>query len=372
MNFDLDVGSLLPLRALPRALASVPYGVAVRLRHALYDCGLLATQAAPLPVVSIGGLEAGGTGKTPMAGLVLRKLLDAGLRPGLLTRGYRRSSRGLQLRAVGTWAHVAALGDEATMLVRSGLDVAVAACAHRGRGARALQALGCQVAVMDDGLSHRQLGRALNIVMLRAEQPLQRAHLLPWGSLREPTVALRRADLIVLHHRDATWPPGEGAAVPEWLCCLLQELGCRAPVLVSQFGPPVVRDGRGQPQEVAGVPVVAAAGTARPKEVLRALEGRGAQVRGFFPYPDHHPFGPAAQRELQHAVGRLRARALIVTAKDAVKLPQELGAPVWTLHRELLLHDPNDLMGAALGRVFEGHYFSLPSNTLPHPPDTSF
>jgi tetraacyldisaccharide 4'-kinase len=344
--FDLAplIGPLRPLLA----VASAPYGAAVRLRHALYDCGLLKTHGAPLPILSVGGLEAGGTGKTPMVGHLLKRLLAAGRVPGLLTRGYRRQAEGLQVRAPGEAATVARLGDEAAMLVAQGLDVAVAACPRRILGARALGALGCDCAVMDDGLAHRALGRAANIVMLRGELDVRKARLLPWGSLREPVTALGRADLVVLHYRDG---PAPGAPSPA-LAQLLGRLGVAAPVL-SQFGAPTVTDGAGAVQDVAGTPVVAAAGTARPQEIRDALGHLGADVRAFFPFADHAPFDPDACARLDRAVADRGAQALVVTAKDRIKLAGRVQSPLWTLVRPLEILDPADRLGQLLRR----HHF---------------
>ena len=334
-----------PLRPLT-ALASVPYGAVVRLRHALYDCGLLKIHPQPLPILSVGGLEAGGTGKTPMVGHLLRRLLAAGVAPGLLTRGYRRQASGLRVRAPGQQALVAHLGDEAAMLVAQGLDVAVAACAERRLGAEALAALGCDCAVMDDGLAHRAQQRAANIVMLRGELDLGRARLLPWGSLREPVSALGRAALLVVHYRQGDAPAAPSAALLE----LLARQGVHAPVLLSQFGPAQVVDDQGVAQALGGLPVVAAAGTARPWEIRASVADLGADVRAFYPFADHAPFGAATCAQLDQAVVATGAAALVVTAKDRIKLTGRVRAPLWTLTRSLQLQDPDDRLGQLLVR----------------------
>lgn len=341
----------------------------VRARHALYDAGLMPEHLAPMPVVSIGGLEAGGTGKTPMVAVVMRRLLQAGLKPGLLTRGYRRAARGLCLRPPGAPISAHSVGDEAAMLVGQGLDVAVAACARRIVGARALATLGCDAAVMDDGLSHRALARALNIVMVRGEQPLAAARLLPWGSLREPATALGRANLVVVHYREGRAPEALPLSMAN---SLAPHVDLRA-VLMSSWGPARITDGAGDEStnKLEGLPVVVAAATARPAEVAAAAGQLGAQMRAFYPFADHHPYGPETLALLERACRREGAQALLVTAKDAVKLPRALGqTPVWTLHRPLQVSDPTDVLGAALARVFVGHNFCLPRNTCAPAPDT--
>lgn len=330
---------------------SLIYGCAVAARSALYDRAWLPCRAPPLPVICVGGLEAGGTGKTPMVAHLLARLERAGGKPGLLTRGYQRKARGLRVRAAGEAAAVYDLGDEAAMLVDGGLDVPVAACgSERLQGAQALQALGCRCAVMDDGLSHRALGRALNVVMVRGELPLRQARMLPWGSLREPISALRRADVIVVHHR-ANAPHTED---PKrlWAAFVRQQSMANPPVpcLFSCSGPPEVRDAEGRLTPVAGIRVVAAAGTARPYEIPRTLGALGAEVAAFLPFADHEPYDDRALRRINAALEQTRAQALVVTAKDRIKLKGRLGHPLWTLLSPLALHDPEDVLGGLLAQ----------------------
>ena len=142
------------------------YGLVVCVRRWLYDRGFLASYRAPLWVISVGGLEAGGTGKTPVAGWLLRALLDAQKHPGLLTRGYKRSSVGLSIRVLNTPPDPDTLGDEAAMLVASGLNIPVAACAKRKDAVVPMIQEGCDCLVLDDGFSHRSLVRDCDIVVL--------------------------------------------------------------------------------------------------------------------------------------------------------------------------------------------------------------
>ena len=303
-----------PLAWIASPLAAA-YGGAVRLRRALYDQGRLSQAAAPLFTLSIGGLEAGGSGKTPVTGWWLAELLALGLKPGLLTRGYGRPTRALRVRRSGEPADPRDLGDEPAMLVQSGLDVAVAACPSRRTGAAALQQVGCQVLVLDDGFAHRALRRDLDVVVLRAESPLGNGHLLPWGTLREPPSSLRRAHVVWLHaksERRVEVPEALRAHAPQalWVQSRAQTL------------PPV--NGWGQPVDLRDAPVVVAAGIAWPRQFKQSVSAAGGNVRALVRYRDHHAFTLQDVARLRLAQHKHGAAALVVTPKDAIKL-----APLW-------------------------------------------
>ena len=326
---------------------AIPYTLGVRLRAAAYDHGLYPVRRAPLPIISVGGLEAGGTGKTPMVAHLCRSLIALGARPGLLTRGYRRSAQDPALRTFGTEAHVALLGDEAAMLVHAGLDIAVAAQANRHAGALALAALGADCAVMDDGFSHRALARDLDIVMLRGEADVARLRMLPWGPLRELPQALARAHIVVVHHRCGPAPRALPAALSAWL----QRHAKTAQVVQSDQAELTLRDEAGGAISPQGARVVVTAGTARPREVAASLQAMGAQVAACRPFADHHPYTSQDAQTLAKLVHQHGAQALVATAKDACKLQGLLPVPLWTLHAPLRLVDPHQHVALALGRV---------------------
>lgn len=299
------------------------YAAAVVTRRWAYDSGLLASHHGGLPTVSVGGLEAGGSGKTPIAAWVLRSLLALGRRPGLLTRGYGREERGLVVRRRGEKVDPARLGDEPSMLVEMGLDVPVAACARRIDGARALADGDTDVLVLDDGFAHRALARDLDLVVLRGEQPLGNGRLLPAGTLREPVTSLRRAHVVWLHFRGPARPEAS-----EWCARHAPDAVC----VVSQDGPPRAVDEAGHGHELGGRRLVAAAGTARPEGFFRTLGAAGADVVARRGFRDHHVFREADVAALAQLADREGATAVAVTAKDAVKLRRLWqGAPLWTV-----------------------------------------
>ena len=188
------------------------YGAVVRLRRAAYGSGLIVTERAGCPVVVIGNLTVGGTGKTPLTIWLARELVGRGLRVGILSRGYGRRERApREVLAGSDWREV---GDEPLLLARhSACPTFVAA--DRVAGARALTARGVQVILADDGLQHLRLGRACEIVVVDGARGFGNGRLLPAGPLREPLAALARADVVVTngaatHGSLARPPPGPG------------------------------------------------------------------------------------------------------------------------------------------------------------------
>ncbi|MBI3180156.1 MAG: tetraacyldisaccharide 4'-kinase, partial [Deltaproteobacteria bacterium] len=317
------------------------YGVWILWRRALYDRGVLGAHDPGAFTVSVGGLEAGGSGKTPVAHLLTRVLAGAGKRVGLVTRGYGRQRRGLVVRETGAAALPAEIGDEAAMLVAAGLDIPVAACGRRVLAARALVRLGCDVLVVDDGFAHRALARHLDVVVLCGERPLGSGHLLPWGSLREPASSLARAHVIWLHFRS-----GVAGEPPAWLA----QVAPKAQVVVSASRPLPTRDARGGVVSLRGVPVVVAAGIARPHELFVAVAAAGARVVATRAWRDHALYTAAHVRELSSLAARHRAAAVVVTPKDAVKLAALWqGPPLWVQDRAVQPVRGHEALAARLG-----------------------
>lgn len=315
------------------------FGAAAHARRFAYDRGVLPAEHAGVFTVSVGGLEAGGSGKTPVAGWFLRACREAGFAPGLLTRGYGRATRGLVL-ADGVSAHADEVGDEPAMLARE-LRVPVAAVARRIEGARALVGRGCDALVLDDGFSHRKLRRDLDVVVLRAEAPLSDGRLLPAGTLRESPAGLRRAHVVWLHARS-----GEARDLP----VTLAETTLR---VSSEDGPAECTDERGERVALAGARVVAACGIARPAGFVRTLERAGASVAELRSFPDHHRYSAQDVEALAALTKSHGAAALVVTAKDAVKLPG-IDVPLWTVRVGMRILDGEQALRDRLARARAG------------------
>nr|WP_225937620.1 tetraacyldisaccharide 4'-kinase [Myxococcus sp. RHSTA-1-4] len=345
------------------------YGAAVRLRGALYDSGLLrAERAEGLRVISVGNLNVGGTGKTPAVLHLAELLVREGRKVGILTRGYGRASRE-PLTFIGSepLPSVEDAGDEPLLLARRCPQVRLFVGADRVAGAyRARDEFGVDTVLLDDGFQHRRLARDQDIVVVDEAVGLGNGHMLPRGPLREPRSSLRRATLFWV--RVAPAPSGAArapqapalagspAAMPE---SPHAHMHSRAPEVMDMSGavegtflppePSVPRvrtryrptgwvDPSGQflpVDALAGQPVLALAGLARPGGFLRTLQSLGTEVRDAALFPDHHRFTAEELRDVEARAARQGAR-VVTTEKDAVRLPPGFAAWVVRLGVEVL------------------------------------
>lgn len=174
------------------------YGLVIAIRHALYDQRLLPSSAVEVPTIGVGNLAAGGTGKTPMVDYIVSLLLAKGYHPAVLSRGYKRKTRGFVMADLHST--VDTIGDEAMWLHRKYPEVPIAVCENRVRGVRQLkrQAQQLDVVVLDDALQHRAIRCGLNIVLTPYDHLYIDDHLLPWGTLRDLPHRALKADAIVI------------------------------------------------------------------------------------------------------------------------------------------------------------------------------
>jgi tetraacyldisaccharide 4'-kinase len=281
--------------------ASVAYGAVVQARNALWSMGI-GVGRAPKPVVSIGNIVAGGTGKSPMSRLVAQWMLDAGVRPLLATRGY---------------GAVQGIADEVEEFKALVPDAAVVVDASRRRGIAAAISTGerFDAVLLDDGFQHRALARDLDVVLIDAQRPCLDDWLLPAGWLREPTTALRRAGAIVVTQADD---------VDDALSARIESIAGRAPIAWCRLEPRTLDMHRGttvaeQPFAwLKGRSVVVWAGLANPERVVSAVRAQGASVRSAPRLRDHQPYDQALLRQLlEQARG---VDAIVVTGKDWPKL----------------------------------------------------
>jgi tetraacyldisaccharide 4'-kinase len=282
-----------PLRPLSWLYAAVQ-----RVRSAAYRRGIARSKRVGRPVVVVGNLTAGGTGKTPLVAWLAQALGARGLRVGIVSRGYGRARAGLwHVHPQDSWRQA---GDEPLMLARrTGAPVVVAA--DRVAGARELAGIGVDVVLADDGLQHLRLARDVEIVVVDAARGFGNGRLLPAGPLREPLSRLRSVDAIVLNG-DAMASgavPGAGD-VP--LIGMKVVAGAVLPV----------DGGAAEPIErYRGREVHAVAGIGHPARFFDSLRSHGITVRPRA-FPDHHAFQP---RDVQFR----DALPVLMTEKDAVK-----------------------------------------------------
>jgi tetraacyldisaccharide 4'-kinase len=307
------------------------YSGAVRLRNRLYDAGLLRVRRLDTPVVALGNLTVGGTGKTPVTGFLAEALRARGFDVAVLSRGYGRASREPRLVSDGRdlLAGAAGAGDEPLLLARDHPGVAVAVAGDRVAAARLLPPpRQPRIVLLDDAYQHRALHRDANLLLVDAESPFGNGRIVPLGPLREPLVGVRRADMILLTRGDGSIPPS--------LRRVLERHHPTAPVFHIALRPRLLRGPDGELAPLAALaarPVFAFSGIARPERFEGDLRSTGARLAGTRRYADHHPFSDADLEAIAAGARSAGAECLVTTEKDRVRLPalEASFPPLWSL-----------------------------------------
>lgn len=288
------------------------YGHAANARRRWYERHPEARRRLRHPVISVGNLSVGGTGKTPLVTLIARWLLDQGERPAILTRGYGRrvTADGVTIVADGNGVLVDldGAGDEPLMMARQlpGVVVCVGEDRHLA-GTLAERALAATVHVLDDGFQHVQLARDFDILLTGAGE-ITNGRVIPRGRLREPKAAAARADYVVVVGADR-----ETARTEAW------ELG------VEAFSPARRRLCASAAPGALGA--VAVAGIGQPQQFFRMLEEAGVGLAASLAFPDHHRYSDKDIRRIQSALETSGAQVVMTTEKDAVRFAALRGLP---------------------------------------------
>jgi len=318
-------------------LLSLPYAAGISGYRALFDLGAIHPRRLPCPVVSLGNITVGGTGKTTAARWLVRRLLEWGRSPAVLSRGYRAAAVGPRDVAVvadreAVRLDAAAGGDEPVLLARSLPGVPVLVGKRRVASAeRALREFAPDVLVLDDAFQYWRLAKDVEIVLLDAANPFGHGAVFPRGQLREPLRGLRRAHAAILTH--AAWADAGGRAAVRTRLERLLPAG--APIAEARHRAVALRD------HVTGgsIPLgalapargwVAFSGLGRPDSFLRTLREAGAGDLTARLFPDHHRYTAADLAELSASAAG--GAGLLTTEKDAVKI-----APEWLGGRRLLV-----------------------------------
>jgi tetraacyldisaccharide 4'-kinase len=292
--------------------ASVLYGTAAAWRRRWYAGNPLRRRQLRRPVISVGNLSVGGSGKTPLVAALAQLLLDHGERPAVLTRGYARAAPAAGVTVVSDGRRIvsdlAASGDEALMLARRlpGVPVLVGVDRYVS-GRMAEESLGATVHVLDDGFQHMRLVRAVDLVAVNVEDLSDRV--LPAGRLREPLTAAAAADAILT------------GVQPGGLDEFRRLLGVTT---IFQYGRALGEPRWLEATSEAGLPgearVFAVAGIARPHRFFADLSAAGWSIAGTLTFRDHHRFDAADLRHILEAAGAAGADAVVTTEKDGVRL----------------------------------------------------
>jgi tetraacyldisaccharide 4'-kinase len=274
------------------------YAWVVRRRNAQFDSGKRPVVQVTKPVISIGNITAGGTGKSPAVQLVARMLMDNGMRPAIVLRGYKRRSKGLVVVHDGSsiCTTVDRAGDEAYMHA-SMLNVPVVVSSDKVEAAaHAAGCLPCDVIIVDDGYQHRALHRCIDVVLVNEETLT--SSLLPGGRLREPIKELRRASIIVCADASLENRAQDYSASNALVLSSMVEMHCDAP---------------------PDSPVIIVSGIAHPDRMRVLLEHAGYRIVQHMAYDDHHRYRTRDIWNIRDAAASMNA-VVITTDKDIAKI----------------------------------------------------
>ncbi len=322
------------------------YAAAARWRNRRYDRGAAAIRHVDVPVVSVGNLTLGGTGKTPMVEWLAGWFRGRGVRVAVVSRGYG--------------AEDGEENDEARQLRRLLPDVPHVQDADRVAAAeRAIREFQAELIVLDDAFQHRRIARELDIVLLDALEPFGFGHVFPRGTLREPLAGLRRADVVVLSRADLLGP-GERAAI--WRTVAGHAPAALRAETIHAPRELTAADGKRTPLEtIRGQSVAAFCGIGNPAGFRHTLETCGCRVAGFRAFPDHHRFTP---KDLEMLAGWSRgfeASAVLCTCKDLVKLNAEqvAGRPLLGVRIELEFRGGQEALESRLKSILQSEITAI-------------
>jgi tetraacyldisaccharide 4'-kinase len=352
---------------------SVAYGAAVRARLALHRRGKLRVECVAAPVLSVGNLTAGGTGKTPLVEWLARAVAAReGKRVCVLTRGYGRVD--VRRRVVVSdggqvIADARAAGDEPLLLAERlrAHGVAVVCDVDRVAAARfALEELDSEVFILDDGFQHLRLARDLNVVTIDATNPWGGGRLLPAGLLREPVGELARADCVVITRAELSKDLERLREEASRLSSGRPVFAARTLTVGARLLTRTVRDAQRDEQRneqrnevfaLSQLPraVVAFCGVGNPRGFFANLRREGFELRRVRAFADHRRYTQPDVEEVEREARRAGAEALLTTAKDAVKLRTlKFELPCYAVEIELELDDESALMKLVRAAIVEG------------------
>jgi tetraacyldisaccharide 4'-kinase len=323
------------------------YGQVMRVRRRRFERQPQRQRHLLKPVISVGNLSMGGTGKTPVVAAIARWLIEQGQRPAILSRGYARADNTDGVVVVSNGRDVLASidqsGDEPLMLARQvpGAIVCVSPDRHMS-GTLAERQLGATVHVLDDGFQHLELARNVDVLVTSVGE-IPNGKVIPLGRLREPMDAAARAQVLVVS--DAT----AGAASAEaWALGISQSCGA-----IRTLGTPVVV-GEPKGSSLQDARVMAVAGIAHPDRFVAALKDAGHQVVESMTFRDHHRYTSADVAAIAAKAAACGATAVFTTDKDAVRF-EGLGALPFALYRVPLVvtFDPADSLFGTLKAVLQ-------------------
>ncbi len=297
-----------------RILASGLYGLIVGIRNLLYDEHLLRSETVRVPTIGVGNLAVGGTGKTPHTEYIVELLRGKGYRVAILSRGYKRRTRGFLLADEHSTANT--IGDEPMQMHLHFPDVPVAVSENRVRGVRKLLALypDLQVVILDDAYQHRHLSCGYYILLTAADNLYVNDHLLPWGRLREPKNASLRSNMVIVSKCPSNMRPIDRRVIISTL-----RLPPYQHIVFSEMQYDALKPLYGQTTDAPIIKPLVLSGIANPKPLWEYLQGQYREI-ATYALPDHYQYTQNDIGKILALYTKERCDAVITTEKDAVRL----------------------------------------------------
>jgi len=333
-----------PILSAALSPVSLIYRAGLFFRNWGYQSGLLIKKRLPVPVISIGNLSLGGTGKTPCAIYLAAKARERGYSPAILTRGYGGQARGAVIVSDGVNLRLGPVmaGDEACLMGKRAAGVPVIKSPDRyAGGLLAIESFNSNIFILDDGFQHIRVERDVDIVLISASTDLHSERLFPAGQLREPLSALGRAHEIILTK--------SGQRDEERWKAELGHLGIEGRISFMTYEPAVLVDSAGNTwslEKLVNRRVLAFSGIADPDHFERSLVDAGADVVESVRFGDHHGYVPGELETIRKKVVETGAEMIMTTEKDMVKLEGYNSDGILALRARVSLED------AALERIF--------------------
>ena len=321
-------------------IAEYPYRWEVQRRNHHYDSGKLTAHRVDVPIISVGNITMGGTGKTPMVEWIARWFRQRHVRVCLISRGYG--------------AEEGSRNDEALELEQKLPDVPHVQNPDRVSASQmAIEEFDSQLIVLDDAFQHRRIARDLDIVLIDALEPFGFDHVFPRGTLREPLAGLRRAEFVVLTRADMVDPEQRAA-----ICNKVRNMHPGVPWAEVTHAPQTLLSAEGERAEISSLAdrsVAAFCGIGNPAGFRHTLQESGYDIQAWREFPDHHNFSREDIQSLATWASESSTDAVVCTHKDLVKIgTTELGdKPLWALSIGIEFNAGRDALENQLQRVLD-------------------
>ena len=343
------------------------YGFGARMNLWLYEAGILSRRKLDCCVISIGNITVGGTGKTPTAQRVARMIKDMGYRVVILNRGYRSHwDKPLGVVSDGKKIYMTSYeaGDEAYLMAKMMPDIPVIIGKNRDvSGGYAVEKLGAEVIIMDDGYQHWQVKRDLDIVLVDTLSMFGNGCLLPSGILREPLSHLDRTGLFLFTKADQS-----SQLTRDRLADIIRQYNTEAPIVESihhakEFVEIAdwykgIHQNHLSLKELKGKRVIVFSAIGNPSSFEQNVSGCGLEILEAIRYPDHHDYGMLEMQYIGERGSELKADALITTGKDAVKIPTEFiyfnrEIPLYVMNMDIMITRNEETFDSKLSDTVE-------------------